>query len=198
MKIKRIEYLIQKGAFAASIQMQSIIAEVKSAIYSVKHPQDSNQFLIYPEHHGNGVMPIKDSCMQFFERNGWQLEAPMSLGSRLRPGPVDAVKNIGNNKYFAVEWETGNISSSHRALNKMGLGLLDTMLLGGILILPSRDFYFYLTDRVGNYAEIEPYFPIWKDLTISEGVLCVIEVEHDDISRSVPKIPKGTDGRALI
>jgi hypothetical protein len=107
------------------------------------------------------------------------------------------VKKMSDGRYFAIEWETGNISSSHRALNKMAVGLLDGMLVGGILILPSRDMYRYLTDRIGNYAEIEPYFPVWKNLQIQEGVLAVIEIEHDALSVDVPPIRKGTDGRAL-
>ena len=47
------------------------------------------------------------------------------LGSREKPGKIDAVKNLPDGRYFAFEWETGNISSSHRALNKMAIGLLD-------------------------------------------------------------------------
>jgi hypothetical protein len=114
---------------------------------------------------------------------------------------VDAIKDLGDGRIFALEWETGNISSSHRALNKMAVGLLDKVIAGGILVLPSRAMYLYLTDRVGNYSEIQPYFPVWECLgnsgQISDGVLVVIEVEHDALSDAVPWIPKGTDGRAL-
>ena len=69
--------------------------------------------------------------------------------------------------------------------------------IGGVLIIPSRAMYFYLTDRIGNYAEIEPYFSMWQSLNVSEGVLAVIEIEHDALSIDVPHITKGTDGRAL-
>nr|NJM02689.1 hypothetical protein [Desulfobacula sp.] len=129
--------------------------------------------------------------------NGWKGEFRMKIASRLRPGPVDSVKCLPGNRFFAVEWETGNISSSHRAMNKMAIGLLDKVIEGGILILPSRNMYQYLTDRIGNFAEIEPYFPVWKNLNISSGVLGVIEIEHDDLSLDVSPIRKGTDGRAL-
>jgi hypothetical protein len=121
----------------------------------------------------------------------------MSIASRIKPGPIDAVKKLIDGRFFAVEWETGNISSSHRALNKMAVGLLDGMLAGGVLILPSRNMYQYLTDRIGNYSEIEPYFPVWRNLTVREGVLAVIEIEHDGVSMDIPPIRKGTDGRAL-
>ncbi len=56
--------------------------------------------------------------------------------------------------------------------------------------------YKYLTDRIGNFAEIEPYFPVWRNLAISEGVLAIIEIEHDATSMDVLPIKKGTDGRA--
>lgn len=198
MKILRIEYLINRGSFSESALFSKLLDEVQTAIAAVKNPKDADEFIIYPVKQANGVVPIKESCMQSLENADWKLEQRMHLGSRLAPGPVDAVKNIGGNKFFAVEWETGNISSSHRALNKMALGLLDGTLIGGILILPSRDLYFYLTDRIGNFAELEPYFPIWKNINCKEGILAVIEIEHDNTSQEVPKIPKGTDGRALV
>jgi hypothetical protein len=67
-----------------------------------------------------------------------------------------------------------------------------------VLILPTRALYRYLTDRVGNYREIEPYFPLWSALPVKEGYLGVIAVEHDATSGDVPRITKGTNGRALI
>jgi hypothetical protein len=92
----------------------------------------------------------------------------------------------------------GNISSSHRAINKMALGILKKVLIGGVLILPTRAMYKYLTDRVGNFHDLEPYFPLWQALQVEEGFLAVIAIEHDAVSRSVPSYPKGTDGRALL
>ncbi|MHB8394398.1 MAG: PDDEXK family nuclease [Candidatus Dormibacteria bacterium] len=97
---------------------------------------------------------------------------------------------------FVAEWETGNISSSHRALNKMALAMLEKRLSGGVLVLPTRALYRYLTDRIGNYEEIEPYFRVWASLPIDSGFLAVIGVEHDRTSQQVGRIPKGTDGRA--
>jgi hypothetical protein len=142
-------------------------------------------------------VPIKKNFLEFLIRKKWQCEHRMAIASRVKPGPVDAVKKMSDGRYFAVEWETGNISSSHRALNKMSIGLLDGMLTGGVLILPSRNMYQYLTDRIGNYSEIEPYFPVWRNLLVRDGVLGVIEIEHDAVSTDIPVIKKGTDGRAL-
>jgi hypothetical protein len=197
MKIQRVEFLIQTGPFSHSEELGKILAEVKNAISSMSWPEDSDKFTLYPEKKANGVVPIKKNFLGYLSRHGWFLEHRMAIASRLRPGSIDAVKALPDGRSFAVEWETGNISSSHRALNKMAVGLLDGILSGGILVLPSREMYQYLTDRVGNYAEIEPYFPVWRNLRINEGVLVVIEIEHDSISLDVPPIRKGTDGRAL-
>ncbi|MCX5883307.1 MAG: restriction endonuclease [Deltaproteobacteria bacterium] len=197
MKILKTEFLIQKGSFALSSELETILEQVRNAIRSVTWPQGSDRFILYPVKMANGVVPIKKNCMCYLVREGWTIEYRMSIASRLKPGPIDAVKKLIDGRWFAVEWETGNISSSHRALNKMAVGLLDGKLAGGVLILPSREMYRYLTDRIGNYAEIEPYFPVWKNLSIRDGVLAVIEIEHDDLSLDVPPIIKGTDGRAL-
>ncbi len=197
MKILKTEFLIKKGEFSNSKEFETILAEIYKAISSITWPQNSKIFTLYPEKQASGVVPIKQNFIKSLEDNGWKSEFRMRIASRLRPGPVDSVKCLPGNRFFAVEWETGNISSSHRAMNKMAIGLLDKIIEGGILILPSRDMYQYLTDRIGNFAEIEPYFPVWKSLTISNGVLAVIEIEHDDLSRHVPPIRKGMDGRAL-
>ncbi len=197
MKIEKVDYLIKKGNWVRSPEFDSILSEITQAVSSVCWPEGSNTFTLYPEKKANGVVPIKKNFMRFLDRNNWLLEHRMSIASRVKPGPIDAVKKLADNRFFAVEWETGNISSSHRALNKMAVGMIDGVLAGGILILPSRKMYQYLTDRIGNYAEIEPYFPVWRNLIIDDGVLIVIEIEHEAESRDVPPIKKGTDGRAL-
>jgi hypothetical protein len=197
VKIVKTEFLINSGNFSKSPEVQTIFQEIKGAILSVTHPKGEKEFTIYPEKKANGVVPIKKNFLESLVNHDWKCEHRMKIASRLRPGPIDAVKKVEEKRFFAVEWETGNISSSHRALNKMAVGLLDGILVGGVLILPSRNMYQYLTDRVGNYSEIEPYFPVWKNLSIAEGVLAVIEIEHDSESFDVPQIKKGTDGRAL-
>lgn len=126
-----------------------------------------------------------------------ELETRVKIVADRRPGPMDACYRV-QDRLFCVEWETGNVSSSHRALNKIALGLLKGILIGGILIVPTREMYKYLTDRVGNYPEIEPYFPMWRALPINDGVLAVIAIEQDAVSKEVPRIEKGTDGRALL
>src|SRR5579884_1383889 len=95
------------------------------------------------------------------------------------------------NQYLAFEWETGNISSSHRAMNKLLLTLKLGGLIGGFLVVPSDRLKVYLTDRIGNIGELRPYFPLWRDTEIKEGALQIVVVELDAISFDVPRIPKG-------
>ncbi|WP_232397940.1 hypothetical protein [Leptospira kirschneri] len=66
-----------------------------------------------------------------------------------------------------------------------------------MLVLPSRELYKFLTDRIGNFDEIEPYSDLWKALKLDTGILIIIVIQQDGESFDVPKIPKGTDGRAL-
>ncbi|MBN1102483.1 MAG: hypothetical protein JXL84_03615 [Deltaproteobacteria bacterium] len=201
MKIVRTEKLIDSGEFSRSKKWRQIEDHIRTAIMSIQWPPGSGSFTLYDESgkkpgEGSGVKPIKDACMQTLKSLGWRLETPVDIATVKRPGPMDATYPVGN-KLFCVEWETGNISSSHRALNKMALGLLKGILIGGVLIVPTRHMYWYLTDRVGNLSELEPYFPLWRSLNVDEGLLAVVAVEHDAVSRDVPKIGKGTDGRAL-
>jgi hypothetical protein len=199
MKILRIDHLIIRKPFSTSREYKTIIREIEQAISVVHWPHGSGSFTLNNEsEHCNGVKPIKESCMSFLSGLGWALEEQMRIVATDRPGKVDALKELRNERFFAVEWETGNISSSHRALNKLAIGLMNGVLAGGVLIVPSRAMYRWLTDRVGNYAELQPYFPLWRSISLmTDGVHAIIEVEHDSLSAEVPKIGKGTDGRAL-
>jgi len=201
MKIVRRELLIDRGRFSGSEDRQRIDREIDEAINSVEWPPGSGSFTLFDESgkgrgRGNGVTPIKDACMKRLEEYGWSLESRIDVASFRRAGAIDATCQVGT-RHFAFEWETGNISSSHRALNKMALGMLKGLLVGGALVVPTRRMYSYLTDRVGNLDELEPYFDLWRALRVDEGLLAVVAIEHDAVSRSVPRIPKGTEGRAL-
>lgn len=197
MKIVREVSLISVGNFEESKDWSIIRDEIRSAISQIVYPPSTSSFTINPTLHGNGVKPIKDACMTALkDRFGWKLETQVRYATR-SPGKVDATKVI-DNYLFALEWETGNISSSHRAVNKMVLGLLRGVFLGAALVLPSRKLYAYLTDRIGNYEELEPYFDVWRAVRIEEGFLGIFVIEHDQIDNSVPRITKGTDGRALV
>ncbi len=207
VQIKKHVTLIDSGGFSETPEFSKIMDDITSSIKKVVHPPESDKFTIYPESgkkrgKGNGVKPIKLNFISHLVQRGWedvQNEKGKSSdkkSKRRNPGSHDAIYRIGD-KCFAVEWETGNISSSHRAINKMVLGILKGELVGGALILPTRELYRYLTDRIGNYEELEPYFDLWRVTPCRDGYLGIFAVQHDDTSYDVPRIPKRTDGRAL-
>jgi len=197
MQIVREVSLISVGSFEESNDWSIIRSEIRSAISLVIHPPGTANFTINPKIHGNGVKPIKQACMQALrDRYEWKLETPIAYATK-SPGRVDATKTTDNYR-FALEWETGNISSSHRAVNKLVLGLIRNVFLGTALVLPSRKLYPYLTDRIGNYEELEPYFDVWRAMRIESGFLAIFVIEHDYMDINAPLIPKATDGRALI
>jgi hypothetical protein len=201
VKIVREESLICVGPYSSSDSWQATRANLYDAIRSVEWPVGSGSFTIVPESgkkrgQGNGVRPIKLGLMKQLQDNGWKLEEPLNITAVERPGKLDAVLYTDCGP-VALEWETGNISSSHRALNKMALGLLKGVLACGILVVPSRELYRYLTDRIGNWEELAPYVDLWKQVACEAGVLEIAVIEHDATSWDVPRILKGTSGRAL-
>jgi len=172
------------------------ISDLKEAIAKVVWPINNDRFVINPKRLGNGVKPIKREFIKFLESKKWQVEIrSVKLVDELGAGPLDALLITEAGK-IAVEWETGNISSSHRALNKMALAILQGNIIGGFLIIPIRNLAKYLTDRIGNYEEIEPYFQLWQNIGIKKGVLGILGVDYDGINDEVPLIPKGNDGNS--
>jgi Restriction endonuclease BamHI len=47
---------------------------------------------------------------------------------------------VRKQNYTKVEHETGNISSSHRSMNKMMHGIRREILVGGALVLPTKSY----------------------------------------------------------
>lgn len=200
MRIMQRERLVDVGGFSSTRTWLSIETDILQAISTIEWPPHSGSFTIYPQSgkkkgEGNGVKPIKDAFVFHLKSRGWILEQPLL---DLKVGEMDAAYQTDKG-FFCVEWETGNVSSSHRSVNKMAMGLMQNVLIGGILIVPTKEMARYLTDRIGNFPELSAYFPFWKkqEASISEGLLEIIAIEHDATSFDVPRITKGTDGRAL-
>lgn len=70
-------------------------------------------------------------------------------------------------------------------------------MIGGILIIPRKSLAVYLTDRIGNYEEIAPYFCLYQNLNIKNGIIGIIAIDYDEICNDVRLIPKGNDGNAV-
>jgi hypothetical protein len=178
----------------------------------------------------NGVVPLRQLFRANLEGSGWKAEEPLSLKEyfeRIRKDdnlaqifmfpetPIAAVldplhEGVGDFDFWlrsdrgfrtVVEWETGNISSSHRSLNKMCLALTGGLVDAAVLVVPSAMLYVHLTDRIGNVRELQPYFYFWNMFAqlLDKGLLAIIVVEQDGLIHSTDLrdfIPAGTDGNA--
>ena len=177
----------------------------------------------------NGVKPMREQFARRLKDSGWKLEEAVtlraffdSLGkaehgveSYLKlfpskeeykqtiensPGDFDCFLTTPTGKRAVIEWETGNISSSHRSLNKLCLSLMAEQIDMGVLIVPSRSLYEHVTDRIGNIDELSPYLPYWNKVgaLVKQGLLAVTVVEHDHLTddEAVPYLKQGDDGRS--
>jgi hypothetical protein len=174
----------------------------------------------------NGVTPIKELFLEEMRNRDWHLEEPLSLkdfATKNRDnaeeifveypskakiteplhsivGDIDCYFKISDSWRAVIEWETGNISSSHRSMNKLCLALMAGQVEVAVLIVPSREMYPHLTDRIGNWMELSPYLHFWKKAGtfVERGLLAVTVVEHDLLTDDpkVPYIGQGKDGRS--
>jgi Restriction endonuclease BamHI len=204
VRLIKWETIIDKPNAAFAKVRERLFSDIKMAIEAVVWPSGASTFTIHAQSgkkrgEGNGVKPIKEAFVTLLKVRGWIPENDYpNVDPRWRPpGPFDAFFTIPSILPFVAEWETGNVSSSHRALNKIVMGMQDECITGGVLVLPTRRLARFLTDRVGNFEEIEPYFRFWKK-AVTVGYLAIVAVEHDAESDEVPRIGKGTDGRALL
>lgn len=205
MKFVRQVDLVNNGNYKRSLEYQRAMKDIEAAIEAVIYPPGSDKFTLNPTRKGNGVKPIKDGFTEYLHDRDWEMEyrpAARKQGAPT-PGAFDCHFDFNNKnvKPFAVEWETGNISSSHRAINRLAVGILNDNISAGILVVPSKLMYPYLTDRIGNFRELQPYLELWEQfdrLLDTPYYLGIVVVEQDAISKDVPTIEKGTDGRALI
>ena len=200
MRIVHVETLLSCGSYAASAHWARTRRSIHKAVKRCAWPPESGKFAIYPQSgkkrgEGNGVVPIKNEFIKELRKLKWTIEgaAKNHLGQDL--GDFDAVLP-GPEGPIVVEWETGNVSSSHRSMNKLTMLVSDGIIAAGTLVVPSRKLYVYLTDRIGNYRELEPYLKLWKSVPCESGVLEIVVIEQDSESYDVPKIPKGSSGRA--
>ena len=203
MKLVEECVLLDTGGAGESDAVVQALSEIRRAIDLVRWPPGTRHFYIFPESgkgrgQGNGVVPIKSEFMAAIRAMGWGREVPFPVaaasdGSAF--GDMDASKSFGTD-LFLVEWETGNISSSHRSLNKAAIGLVAREITGAVVIVPSAKLAPFLTDRIGNIRELRSYFSLWNSVQVERGYLAVFCVEQDGVSIDVPRIPKGTDGRA--
>ena len=127
MKIVQEHTIVSCGEYVNSAGWRNVRTRLHKAIRGVDWPPGSGKFTIYPESgkkrgKGNGVTPIKNGLMVELKSQQWVIEgkAKNEIGQQL--GDYDAVLETQSGP-VVLEWETGNISSSHRSMNKMIMNL---------------------------------------------------------------------------
>lgn len=229
MRLLRTLVLFDQGDITSSTEWSQIHQSYKASIESIDYPRGSGTLKLRRkvkrqggQWQRNGVKYLKE---RFFEHmtkvEGWQPEAAVDLNRsrdplqlRLYPndevydapvtsdfGSFDFVTQTEAGLRVAIEWETGNISSSHRSMNKLAIALQNGVIQAGILIVPSRPLYQHLTDRIGNIDELSGYLSLWAGFrtSVSHGLLAITVVEHDELTDDPDHtyLPTGSDGRAL-
>jgi hypothetical protein len=208
--VKHVD-IASAGSFPRTALWRRALQDVEAAIAAADWPPDSGTFSLNPEpgikpsgepdKHPNGVVPIKVPMLHELETRGWATETlpPLPVGSGsgdvLTTGDLDALLHE-RKSYVGFEWETGNVSSSHRAINKLLDGVTRGTLRGGILVVPVRQTARYLTERIGNFEELAPYFEFWQRYPLPNGALRIYGVGHDALDPAVPHIRKINAGRA--
>jgi len=229
MKWLRTLVLFNEGEVMSSRGWAAVHLAYKDAIEKIYHPVGSGALTIREKSkrpngktfYRNGVGYLRSHFLRnMLEVEGWRSEGNVDLDlGRQQPavllypscevyrepiasrfGGFDFVTTTEDGLKVAIEWETGNISSSHRSMNKLAIALKTGIIQIGVLIVPSRNLYGHLTDRIGNIAELSGYLEMWESLRPKDGqgLLAITVVEHDALSNdpSLPYLPTGKDGMA--
>jgi hypothetical protein len=196
MKVLTVQTLLSCGAFSQSKEWADARKLVHDTIAAVDNPAGSGKFTINPARKKNGVVSIKTQFQRRLLQTGWQKEKPIQLTSELQPGNLDFMLSTTYGAPIAIEWETGNISSSHRSMNKLAVGLVQGVIRAAVMIVPDRSLAKYLTDRVGNFQELAPYFPFWSAIACPHGVFEIVSFTHDLEDSNIKLLAKGNDGNA--
>lgn len=228
MKWLRTLVLFDKGDVISSLDWNTVHTSYVRAIGSIDHPAGAGTLTLREklklpngQWQRNGVGFLRTRFLEFMrDSEGWHAESdidlardrqqpPIKLYPSLEPyrepitsdfGGFDFMTTAPDGTRIAIEWETGNISSSHRSMNKLAIALSNGIIEVGVLIVPSRKLYEHLTDRIGNIGELSGYLAMWEGLkaVIPRGLLAITVVEHDALTTdpNFPYLKVGGDGRA--
>jgi hypothetical protein len=219
--------LFDQGNITSSADWRALHESYVRSIVSIDHPAGSGSLTLKRKQRDsdgqwqrNGVNYLRTRFLDHIKGvEKWGAEGGVDLSRdrqqppiRLYPslelyrepitsdfGGFDFVTTGAGGNRAAIEWETGNISSSHRSMNKLAIALGNGVVDIGVLILPSRSLYEHLTDRIGNIGELSGYLSMWESLktSVKRGLLAVTVVEQDSLTDdAVPYFPRGNDGRA--
>jgi hypothetical protein len=229
MRWLRTLILFDQGDVMSDAGWATVHESYTRAIETIQHPPNSGTLTLRrkarrpdsSQYNRNGVGYLRNNFLRnMVDIENWQTEHLVDLRRDRDQPPVllypsleqyrepvksdfggfDFLTTTADGVRVAIEWETGNISSSHRSLNKLVIALKHGTIQAGVLILPSRALYVHLTDRIGNISEVSGYLEMWESLktTVTRGLLAITVVEHDALTDdpNIPYLPTANDGRA--
>lgn len=228
MRWLRTLVLFDKGNVISSDDWRGLHESYLRAIASIDHPEGTGTLTLREkvklpngQWQRNGVGYLRTRFLRSMtETEGWRSEGDVDLSRDREQPPIklypsladyrepitsdfggfDFMTTATNGTRIAIEWETGNISSSHRSMNKLAIALTNGIIEIGVLILPSRALYDHLTDRIGNIGELSGYLAMWEGLkaVVARGLLVITVVEHDDLTTdpTIEYLTAGLDGRS--
>ena len=157
--------LFSEGSVVTSDDWRTVHESYVRSIRSIDHPAGSGTFTLRQrvkipsgKYRRNGVDYHKSSFRKHMVNvECWQDEGDIGLRNVPPPpvilypsmeehyekvtsdfGPIDLVTTAPNGTRVAIEWETGNISSSHRSMNKLAIALEAGVVSAGVLIVQPR------------------------------------------------------------
>lgn len=227
MQWLRTLVLFDQGGVMKSTDWAAFHASYVRSIGAIDHPKGSGTLTLRRKKRSgtqwkrNGVGYLRSRFLEHMvHTEHWKSEGGVDLARDRKQPPIKLYPSLADYREpitsdfggfdfvtagpagtrIAIEWETGNISSSHRSMNKLAIALANGVVQIGVLIVPSRQLYEHLTDRIGNIGELSGYLSMWESLKagVQTGLLAVSVVEHDHLSDadSIPYLPVGSDGRA--
>ena len=228
MKWLRTLVLFDQGDVISSADWKVVHESYVRSIASIEHPVGTGHLLLRRktrisdrQFQRNGVGYLRSNFLRHMQNvENWKPEGDVDLSRdreqpeiKLYPsmepyrepitsdfGGFDFITTGPQGIKVAIEWGTGNISSSHRSMNKLAIALANGIVQVGVLIVPSRHLYEHLTDRIGNIGELSGYLSMWEGLksSVTRGLLAITIVEHDELTDDPDHIylPMGNDGRA--
>ncbi len=228
MRWLRTIVVFDNGNVVGQADWEAVHSSYVRSIESIDHPHGTGTLTLRRkirlpngQWRRNGVGYLRTCFLEHMvNTEGWQRESNVDLGrnreqpklslypsgeSYIEPitsdfGGFDFLTLTPAGLRVAIEWETGNISSSHRSMNKLSIALASGIVQAGVLIVPSRACYEHLTDRIGNISELSGYLELWEPARtgVDRGLLAISVVEHDALTddEAIPYLPMGKDGLA--
>lgn len=206
MQYKSHVTLYDRNFYAKRAEVQKLIGDVFTALHKMTNHIDENGEEIYTlkasVNNDNGVKPLTNQFRRNMEELGWDSEKSFWSKSVDGPGPVDFAMQLSDGTWFCVEWETGNKSSTNRAVEKLQLGMTDNIISGGILVVAEEEFQKHCTSGIGSFELCKHYIRKWRRHQDGD-FFAIIGFTYDElIDFNHPEydtfefIPKGKDGHA--